>query len=65
MIAAKLAVTGVLVWYLLRAVDLEKSGQHLAGFDVGWGVVALAVVALLILGAARRWHIYARALNIS
>ena len=65
MIAAKLAVTGVLVWYLLRAVDLEKSGQHLAGFDVGWGVVALAVVALLILVAALRWHIYARALNIS
>ena len=64
MIAAKLAVTGVLVWYLLRAVDVEKSGQHLAGFDVGWGVAALAVVALLFLVAALRWHIYARALHI-
>ncbi|MDA0231541.1 MAG: lysylphosphatidylglycerol synthase transmembrane domain-containing protein, partial [Proteobacteria bacterium] len=65
MIAAKLAVTGVLVWYLLGEVDLEKSGQHLAGFDVGWGVLALLVVALLFLVAALRWHIYARALNIS
>ena len=65
LIAAKLAVTGVLIWYLLREVDLQKSGEHLAGFDVGWGVLALAVVALLLLVAALRWHIYARALNIS
>jgi uncharacterized protein (TIRG00374 family) len=65
LIAAKLAVTGVLVWYLLREVDLQKSGQHLAGFEAGWGVLALLVVALLFLVAALRWHIYARALNIS
>lgn len=65
LIAAKLAVTGVLVWYLLGEVDLRKSGQHLAGFDVGWGALALLVVALLFLVAALRWHIYARALNIS
>ena len=65
LIAAKLAVIGVLVWVLLREVDLQKSGQHLAGFDVGWGALALAVVALLLLVAALRWHIYARALNIS
>ena len=65
MITAKLAVTGVLVWYLLGEVDLQKSGQHLAGFDVGWGVLALLVVALLFLVAALRWQIYARALHIS
>ena len=65
LIAVKLAVTGVLVWYLLGEVDLQKSGQHLAGFDIAWGVLALLVVALLFLVAALRWHIYARALNIS
>jgi len=65
LIAAKLAVTGVLVWYLLREVDLQKSGEHLAAFDVGWGVASLAVVAVLLLVAALRWHIYARALNIT
>jgi len=65
LIAAKLAVTGGLVWYLLGEVDLHKSGQHLADFDTGWGVLALFMVALLFLVAALRWHIYARALNIS
>ncbi|MDP6475572.1 MAG: lysylphosphatidylglycerol synthase transmembrane domain-containing protein [Alphaproteobacteria bacterium] len=65
MIAAKLAVTGGLVWYLLREVDLDESGEHLAGFDAGLGIVALLVVALLFLIAALRWRIYARALNIS
>ncbi len=65
MIAAKLAVTGGLVWYLVREVDLDESGEHLAGFDAGLGIVALLVVALLFLIAALRWHIYAQALNIS
>jgi hypothetical protein len=65
MIAAELAVTGGLVWYLLREVDLDESGEHLAGFDAGLGIVALLVVALLFLIAALRWRIYARALNIS
>ena len=42
-IAAKLAVTGVLIWYLLREVDLQKSGEHLAGVDVGWGALFYSV----------------------
>ena len=65
MIAAKLAVTGGLVWYLVREVNLDESGEHLAGFDARLGIVALLVVALLFLIAALRWHIYAQALNIS
>ena len=64
LIAAKLGVTGVLAWYLLREVDLEKSGHHLAGFDAGWGILALLVVALLFFVAAARWLIYVRALHI-
>ena len=64
LIAAKLAVTGALAWYLYDEIDLEKSGQHLAGFDIGWGVLALVLVALLFFIAACRWHIYARALDI-
>jgi len=64
LIAAKLAVTGALAWYLYDEIDLEKSGQHLAGFDIGWGVLALVLVALLFFIAACRWLIYARALDI-
>lgn len=64
LIAAKLAITGVLAWYLIGEIDLAKSGQHLATFDVGWGVLALALVALLFFIAAGRWLIYTRALNI-
>ncbi len=64
MIAAKLAVTGVLVWYLLNEVDLAKSGEHLASFDVGWGLLAMLALAFIFLIASVRWQIYARALNI-
>ena len=64
LIAAKLAITGVLAWYLFGEIDLAKSGQHLANFDVAWGVLALALVTLLFLIAAGRWLIYTRALNI-
>jgi uncharacterized protein (TIRG00374 family) len=65
LIAAKLAVTGVLVWYLYSEVDLTESGRHLAAFDVGWGILALALVAVLFAIAALRWRIYARALSFS
>tara|TARA_Y100000588_G_scaffold32715_1_gene31950 strand:- start:1056 stop:2078 length:1023 start_codon:yes stop_codon:yes gene_type:complete len=64
MIAAKLAVTGVLIWYLLSKVDLAKSGEHLASFDVGWGLLAVLALALIFLIASVRWRIYARALKI-
>ncbi len=64
LIAAKLAITGALAWYLFGEIDLAKSGQHLAAFDVGWGVLALFVAILIFFVAAFRWLIYARALNI-
>lgn len=64
MIAAKLAVTGVLIWYLLGKVDLAKSGEHLASFDVGWGLLTLLALASIFLIASVRWQIYARALKI-
>ncbi len=64
MVAAKLAVTGVLIWYLLSKVDLAKSGEHLASFDVGWGLLAVFVLASIFLIASVRWQIYARALKI-
>ena len=63
-IAAKLAVTGALAWYLVDKVDLRKSGEHLVTFDVGWGLPALGVVVLLFFVASFRWQIYARALSI-
>ena len=64
LIAAKLAVTGALAWYLVDKVDLQKSGEHLATFDIGWGMPALGIVVLLFFIAAFRWQIYARALSI-
>ena len=64
LIATKLAVTGALAWYLVDKVDLQKSGEHLATFDISWGVPALGIVALLFFIAAFRWQIYARALSI-
>jgi uncharacterized protein (TIRG00374 family) len=64
LIAAKLAITGALAWYLFGEIDLRKSGAHLANFDIGWGILALLVLALLFFIAAFRWQIYARALGI-
>lgn len=64
MIAAKLAVTGVLIWYLLGEVDLAKSGEHLASFDIKWGLLAVFALAVLYVIATVRWQIYATALQI-
>jgi len=64
MIAAKLAVTGVLIWYFLSKVDLAKSAEHIATFDVGWGLLTILLLALVFLISSVRWQIYARALKI-
>jgi len=66
LITLKLAVTGALAWYLWdkHKEDLLKIDQHLASFDIAWGVLALALITLLFFIAAGRWLIYTRALNI-
>jgi uncharacterized membrane protein YbhN (UPF0104 family) len=64
-IFAKTAVSGALIWYLVSSIDLAESAERLAQFDAGWGVLALAVLALAFVVGALRWRVFARRLNIA
>lgn len=63
-LAAKLAVSGGIAWYLLSRIDLAQSADRLAALAPGWGVPALAVLALMLVVAAARWRVFASALSI-
>ncbi len=49
LVAVKLAVSGLLIWYLMTKIDIGSALVHLQNLS---GVIAIAVVAMIISGFA-------------
>lgn len=56
MLAFKLMVTGALLWFLFRKVDLEPVAIRLGSMQAGWVVAALAVLFGQLLLTGVRWY---------
>src|SRR5262249_46227600 len=54
-LALKLAISGGLLYWALRSVDLAAVGRHLARIDASWVAVALAALAAQVALAGQRW----------
>lgn len=55
LLALKLAISGGLLYWAFRSVDLGAVAGHLARVDAAWIVVALAALALQLTAAGQRW----------
>ncbi|MDP2025013.1 lysylphosphatidylglycerol synthase transmembrane domain-containing protein [Sulfuriferula sp.] len=56
MLAFKLIVTGVLLWFLFRKVDIGPVATRLVSMQAGWAAVALAVLLGQLLLTGVRWY---------
>lgn len=62
--AAKFAITGGLLWYVASRIDFAESLSRIARLDPGWGILALAVIALVFLLGCTRWFAFLRVLGV-
>ena len=60
LLAAKLAVTAGLIWWLLAAIDLQMAASRIAAANVGWLLAALLLSAVQIWLMVIRWHLLVR-----
>ena len=56
MLALKLVVSGALLWFVFRKVDLGPLAMRLGNVQVGWAAVALAVLLGQLLLTGVRWY---------
>lgn len=56
MLAFKLMVTGALLWFLFRKVDIGPVAMRLVSMQAGWAAVALAVLFGQLLLTGVRWY---------
>lgn len=56
MLAFKLLVTGALLWFLFRKVDLGPVATRLGNMQAGWAAAALAVLLGQLLLTGVRWY---------
>lgn len=63
--AAKVAVSGGLVWFLLRGLSLAEIRQAMAAPQWGWLLAALGVYGLSAVGGAQQWAWILRAAGIT
>lgn len=61
--AIKFAVSAVLLWLLVRGIDLDAVGRHMAGADPLWLLIALILAAAVLPMAAIRWRLVTRAIG--
>src|SRR5581483_12512044 len=59
-VAAKLAVSTVLIWLALRGVDFASVGRHLAAADMRMVLAGFAITAAISLIHADRWQVILR-----
>lgn len=52
----KAAISGLLLYFALRAVDFSALGQRIAALNPAWALLALAAMALQIALVALRWR---------
>lgn len=64
-LALKLLVTGVLLWFLFRKVDLGPVASRLASLQAGWGMAALAVLFGQLLLTGVRWYFVGQLIGVS
>lgn len=55
LLAVKLAISGGLLYWAFRSVDLAAVAGHFARLDVAWVAAALAALGLQIVLAGQRW----------
>jgi uncharacterized protein (TIRG00374 family) len=55
LLALKLAISGGLLYWAFRSVDLRAVAGHLARVDAAWIVLALAALLLQLAAAGQRW----------
>ena len=65
LIGLKLAVSGVLAWWVISRVDIADSAERLGTLDIGWGLAALAAFFVLLAISALRWLVFTRALSLA
>lgn len=53
--ALKLAMSGALIWYLLRKVDLAAAWDRAQALDPGWAALSVLLMMVQIFIAAGRW----------
>ena len=63
-LVATLVVTGLCVAYLLWKIDVSETLDILAGTDVAWFALALAIMTVTVLPMALRWQWLLRARGI-
>jgi uncharacterized membrane protein YbhN (UPF0104 family) len=56
MLASKLVVTGALLWFLFRKVELGPVAMRLSSMYAGWAAIALAVLFGQLLLTGVRWY---------
>lgn len=56
MLAFKLIVTGTLLWFLFRKVDIGPVAMRLVSMQAGWAAAALAVLLGQLLLTGVRWY---------
>ncbi|MBX3330266.1 MAG: flippase-like domain-containing protein [Nitrospira sp.] len=54
--AGKLALTVVIVWFLLAHIGVERLGANLRRIDGGWFVSAFLCSPFIVLVSALKWH---------
>lgn len=59
----KLSVSGALVGYLLSKADLAEIGRTMAGLSPSFGLAALGLMLIQLMGLTLRWGIITRALQ--
>ncbi len=59
-LAFKLMVTGALLWFLFRKVDLGPVAMRLGSMQAGWAAAALAVLSGQLLLTGVRWYFVGR-----
>lgn len=57
MLLVKLAVTGALLWFLFRKVDLGPVAMRLGSIQAGWAVAAIAVLFGQLMLTGLRWYL--------
>jgi uncharacterized membrane protein YbhN (UPF0104 family) len=55
-LAAKVAISALLLYFALRRLDLVTLGERLKHADIGWLVAAMALTAIQVALASARWQ---------
>jgi uncharacterized protein (TIRG00374 family) len=62
--SVRLAVSGLLIWWALRGVDVAAVGRTLSGVRYGWYGAALVLHVVGVLTSAFRWQLLLRAQGV-